>query len=152
MRFIIKTDKANKQPDRPDGRTSSRPSFKIVSTKFMNSDAVVVAATSGNLFNLRFDIYLHFEGETFFSLAFSLVMFGFLLLCRAAAAANRRQINATACCNLGEKIFCCCCCFCCFFVLVLQRQQSIDQAIKRSNERAKAAPAMSKSFEPIDGQ
>lgn len=55
MLFIIKTDKANKQPDR---RTSSRPSFKIVSTKFMNSVAVVVAvvvaATSGNLFNLLF--------------------------------------------------------------------------------------------------
>lgn len=58
MLFIIKTDKANKQADRPDRRTSSRPSFKIVSTKFMNSVAVVVAvvvaATSGNLFNLLF--------------------------------------------------------------------------------------------------
>lgn len=60
MLFIIKTDKANKQADGRDGRTSSRPSFKIVLTKFMNSVAVVVvfvvAATSGNLFNLLFGL------------------------------------------------------------------------------------------------
>jgi len=77
--------------------------------------------------------------------------------------ANRRQINATACCKrilqsqLG--LF--------FLVFRLQRQQSIDQAIKRSNERKLHRPCQSPYHEgryggmgqekagggePIDGQ
>lgn len=159
MLFIIKTDKANKQADRRTDRTDGQVVDQVLRLFQQNLWIQLLLLLLRQVATClicclaeRFDIYLHFEGETFFSLAFSLVVFGFLLLCRVAAAANRRQINATACCNLREKIFCCCCCFCCFFILVLQRQQSIDQAIKRSNERAKAAPAMSKSFEPIDGQ
>lgn len=88
----------------------------------------------------RYDIYLHFSGK---KLSFSVVV--------NHLAANRRQINATACYSRvlqSQPVFCHL--FSLFFFSFdrfrfgLQRQQSIDQAIKR----AKAAPVMSKSLCP----
>lgn len=147
MLFIIKTDKANKQPD---GRTDGQVVSQVEDC--FNEIYEFSFSCCGSLFNLfrRFDIYLHFSGKNFlfsvvlFVVFFVLKFFVSQLLPIGGKLTQRLvAISERGCCTLFFFLFIFC---------VLQRQQSIDQAIKRSNERAKAAPAMSKSFEPIDGQ